>query len=403
MARTPAPAAAKQTTAAPASAARPPRGGSASPPGPLGQTRPGTDTDSGAEVDRSDGGGAAWPHRTLLGLQGLSADELRTLLNTAKSFAGVSSRSVKKVPALRGKVVANLFFEDSTRTRLSFTLAAQRLSADVIDLAETGSSVSKGETAVDTALNVEAMGVDALVVRHKASGAPAMIAKAVRCAVVNAGDGKHEHPTQGLLDIYTLAESLGGERWETFDLTGVKVAIVGDIVSSRVARSNIAGLTALGAEVICVGPPTLVPRSLETLGCRVEHDFDRVIEARGEDAVDAVNMLRIQFERHGDTSHAGTGAKGGGGGGAFPSLREYVQSFGLTAERARRLKPEAVVMHPGPMNRGIEIAGEVADGPRSVILKQVSSGLAVRMAALYLCVGAAEQESGSGFRVSGSG
>jgi aspartate carbamoyltransferase catalytic subunit len=337
-----------------------------------------------------------WAHKHLLGLQGHTAEEIRTLLHTARSLSEVSTRSVKKVPALRGKVIANLFFEDSTRTRLSFTLAAQRLSADVIDLTETGSSVNKGETLIDTARNVEAMGVDALVVRHRASGAAALIARNVQCAVINAGDGKHEHPTQGLLDIYTLAEALGHGRMDSFDMRGVKVAIVGDIVSSRVARSNIAGLTALGAEVICVGPPTLVPRSLETLGCKVDHDFDRVLR---EEGVDAVNMLRIQFERHGGEDGGGGKAKAsaiGGGGSAFPSIREYVQSYALTAQRASLLKPGAVVMHPGPMNRGIEIAGDVADGPRSVILRQVSHGLAVRMAALYLCVSESERAEHAG-------
>jgi aspartate carbamoyltransferase catalytic subunit len=216
----------------------------------------------------------AWPYRHLLGLQGLKAEELRHILHTARSFADVSNRSVKKVPSLRGKVVANLFFEDSTRTRLSFTLAAQRLSADVIDLTAPTSSVNKGETIVDTAMNILSMGVDAFVVRHKASGAAALIAHAVggRCAVVNAGDGKHEHPTQGLLDIYTLAEAHG--RLETFDMTGLRIAIVGDIVSSRVARSNIAGLTTLGAEVVAVGPPTLAPKSITTLGCTVECDLE---------------------------------------------------------------------------------------------------------------------------------
>lgn len=332
-----------------------------------------------------------WPHRCLVGLQGLSAGEVREVLFTARGFAEVSTRSVKKVPSLRGKVVANLFFEDSTRTRLSFTLAAQRLSADVIDLTSSGSSVSKGETVVDTALNIEAMGVDAMIVRHKASGATRLVAEAVKCAVINAGDGRHEHPTQGLLDLYTLAEAHG--RLDSFDLTGLRVAIVGDIVSSRVARSNIAGLTALGAEVVCVGPPTLVPRSLETLGAKVAHDFDALLR---EGELDAVNMLRIQFERHGDgggSTAAGANASGnkaGSSSSSFPSVREYTQCYGLTIERAAMLKPGAVVMHPGPMNRGIEIADEVADGPRSVILRQVTHGLAVRMAALYLCVSAGE-------------
>jgi aspartate carbamoyltransferase catalytic subunit len=348
-----------------------------------------------------------WNRRCLLGLQDLSADEIRPLLRTARSFADVSDRSVKKVPALRGRVVANLFFEDSTRTRLSFTLAAQRLSADVIDLTETGSSVNKGESIADTVRNVEAMGVDGMVIRHKAAGAALVAARAVKCAVVNAGDGKHEHPTQGLLDVYTLVEArtkwhmahghtahesqtAEAARLEAFDLRGVKVAIVGDIVSSRVARSNIAGLTKLGAEVICVGPPTLAPRSLEALGCRVEHELESVLPH-----MDAVNMLRIQFERHGSGgSGGGEEKKEGGpakGSPAFPSIREYTQGFALTRERAAKMKDGAIVMHPGPMNRGIEIAGDVADGPRSVIFRQVTNGLAVRMAALYLCVTAEER------------
>jgi aspartate carbamoyltransferase catalytic subunit len=325
-----------------------------------------------------------WTHRSLLGLQGLSAEELRTLLKTAAGFAEVSGRSVKKVPALRGKVVANLFFEDSTRTRLSFTLAAQRLSADVIDLTSSGSSVSKGESTVDTARNVEAMGVDALVVRHKSSGAPGLVHAGVKCSVINAGDGKHEHPTQGLLDIYTLAEANG--RLDTFDLAGLRVAIVGDVVSSRVARSNIAGLTKLGAEVVCIGPGTLAPRSMESLGCTVDDDLEAVLPT-----VDAVNMLRIQFERHGDSAAKATGGDAPRASPAFPSTREYSRGYALTVERARLLKPGAIVMHPGPMNRGIEIADEVADGPKSVILRQVTNGLAVRMAALYLCVSASDQ------------
>jgi aspartate carbamoyltransferase catalytic subunit len=339
---------------------------------------------------------AVWSHRSLLELRGLAPADIRALLSTARAFAEVSDRSIKKVPALRGKVIANLFFEDSTRTRLSFTLAGQRLSADVIDLTEAGSSVNKGETIADTAQNVVAMGVDALVIRHKAAGAAHLAAAAVPCAVLNAGDGKHEHPTQGLLDIFTLVESrlerpqISPEeraRLEAFDLSGLTVAIVGDIVSSRVARSDIAGMTALGARVIVVGPSTLAPRSLESLGCQVVHDLDSVLPT-----VDAVNMLRIQFERHSPASPHGANDADSGKRQtpAFPSLREYTQSFGLTAARAKRLKPGAIVMHPGPMNRGIEIAGEVADGPQSVILRQVKNGLAVRMAALYLCVRASE-------------
>ncbi len=352
--------------------------------------RPATSTPPSSAAPLPADPASTWNRRCLLGLQDLSAEEIRALLLTARSFADVSERSVKKVPALRGRVIANLFFEDSTRTRLSFTLAAQRLSADVIDLTETGSSVNKGETIADTCRNVEAMGVDGMVIRHKASGAALLAARSVKCAVINAGDGKHEHPTQGLLDVYTLVEAhlargIGDRaRLESFDLRGIKVAIVGDIVSSRVARSNIAGLVKLGAEVVCVGPTTLAPRSLEALGCRVEHDLESVLPH-----VDAVNMLRIQFERHGGGDDKKEGAAKASP--AFPSIREYTQSFGLTRERAAKMKPGAIVMHPGPMNRGIEIAGEVADGPRSVIFRQVTNGLAVRMAALYLCVSAEER------------
>jgi aspartate carbamoyltransferase catalytic subunit len=266
------------------------------------------------------------------------------------------------VPALRGKVVLNAFFEDSTRTRTSFTLAAQRLSADVIDFSEKGSSVSKGETLVDTARNIEAMGVDAIVIRHHASGSALQLARTVRCSVINAGDGAHEHPTQGLLDLYTIRERFGRVR-------GLKVAIVGDIANSRVARSAVWGLTRLGASVFLVGPPTLVPRGFEQLapGVTVTSDFDAVV---GE--VDVINMLRVQNERMKAAQ--------------FPSVREFTRLFGLTWDRFQKCRPDVFVMHPGPMNRGIEIHNEIADGPNSGILKQVSNGLAVRMAVLYLCM-----------------
>src|SRR5882757_8324253 len=299
-----------------------------------------------------------WTRRHLLGLEELSADELRFVLGTADSFKEVSTRSVKKVPALRGRVVVNTFFEDSTRTRTSFSLAASRLSADVIDFSERGSSVSKGETLIDTARNIEAMGVDVIVVRHPAAGAAEVLSRAVSCSVVNAGDGAHEHPTQGLLDLYTIRERFG-------KIEGLKVAIVGDIANSRVARSNLWGLTKLGAEVYLVGPPTLLPRTFEQLGARVVHNFDEVI---GE--VDVINMLRVQFERI-KTSQ-------------FPSVREFTRLFGLTWDRFHRCKKDVFVMHPGPMNRGIEISSDIADGPQSGILTQVTNGLAVRMAVLYL-------------------
>jgi len=299
-----------------------------------------------------------WKNKHLLALSELSADEINFVLDTADSFKEVSARSVKKVPALRGRVVVNLFFEDSTRTRTSFTLAGQRLSADVIDFSEKTSSTRKGETLTDTARNIEAMGVDVIVIRHPAAGAAHLLSRTVRCSVVNAGDGAHEHPTQGLLDLYTIREHFG-------KIAGLKVAIVGDIVNSRVARSNLYALTKLGAQVILVGPPTLLPRAFEKLGARVVHDLDAVI---GE--VDVVNMLRVQFERIQSSQ--------------FPSVREFTRFFGLTWDRFQRCRKGVFIMHPGPMNRGIEIQSDIADGPQSGILKQVTNGLAIRMAVLYL-------------------
>src|SRR5262245_59864163 len=299
-----------------------------------------------------------WTRKHLLGLEELSADEIRFVLDTADSFKEVSTRSIKKVPALRGRVVVNAFFEDSTRTRTSFSLAAQRLSADIIDFSEKMSSTNKGETLIDTARTIEAMGIDIMVVRHKAAGAEKLMARTLGCSIVNAGDGAHEHPTQGLLDLYTIRE-----RFKRIE--GLKVAIVGDIANSRVARSNLWGLTKLGAEVIFVGPPTLLPRSFEQLGARVVHNFDQVI---GE--VDVVNMLRVQFERIKSSQ--------------FPSVREFTQLFGLTPDRFARCKKDVFVMHPGPINRGIEISSDIADGPQSGILSQVTNGLAIRMAVLYL-------------------
>jgi aspartate carbamoyltransferase catalytic subunit len=254
--------------------------------------------------------------------------------------------------------VVNAFFEDSTRTRTSFALAAQRLSADTIDFSEKTSSTNKGETLIDTARNIEAMGIDVMVVRHRAAGSAQYLSRNVACSVVNAGDGAHEHPTQGLLDVYTMRERFGR-------IEGLKVAIVGDIANSRVVRSNLWALTKLGAEVILVGPPTLVPKSFEQLGAKVVYDFDSII---GE--VDVVNMLRVQFERV-KTSQ-------------FPSVREFTRLYGLTWDRFQRCKKDVFVMHPGPMNRGIEIQSDIADGPQSGILQQVTNGLAVRMAVLYL-------------------
>ncbi len=303
-----------------------------------------------------------WPHKHLLGLEQLSAPDIAYLLQTARGFEEVSTRSVKKVPALRGKVVVNLFFEDSTRTRASFHLAASRLSADVLELTSKGSSVAKGETLRDTARNIEAMGIDVIVCRHHLSGATHQLSQHVSCSVVNAGDGQHEHPTQGLLDIYTIAQQRGRAD---FDLSGLTVAIVGDIQHSRVARSNVHGLLKLGAKVILVGPPTLLPRGFSDMGCTLSHDLDAVLPQ-----ADVINMLRVQFERL--------------QGPAFPSIREYATFFGLTAKRMRRAKEDVLVMHPGPLNRGIEIESSVADGPHSAIMAQVANGLAVRMATLFL-------------------
>jgi aspartate carbamoyltransferase catalytic subunit len=299
-----------------------------------------------------------WSSRHLLGLQELSAEEITAILDTAAMFKEVSTRSIKKVPPQRGKVVVNLFFEPSTRTRISFELAASRLSADVVNFEKSTSSAVKGETLKDTALNIERMGVDIAVVRHSAPGAPHRLAQSLSASVINAGDGAHEHPTQALLDLFTIREHKG-------DLKGLTVAIVGDIGHSRVARSNIWGLQKLGAHVILVGPPTLVPGGFRELGAEVTHDLDEVIGR-----CDVINMLRIQLERQ--------------QGGLFPSLREYSRLFGLNRERMSRAKEDVLIMHPGPINRGVELAPQVADGPHSVILEQVENGLAVRMAAMYL-------------------
>ena len=302
-----------------------------------------------------------WTRKDLLGLEELSVAEINTILDTAESLKEVSTRSIKKVPALRGKVVVNLFMEPSTRTRTSFGLAAQRLSADRIDISATGSSAEKGETLKDTARNIEAMGVDILVIRHSAAGAPHMLAGILKASVVNAGDGSHEHPTQGLLDIFTIRE-------RKKRIKGLRVAIVGDIAHSRVARSNIWGLTKLGAEVIVVGPPTLIPKDVERLGVSVSYDIDSLL-----DKVDVINLLRIQLERQ-------TGR-------LFPSIREYSQLFGINSERLKKAKEDVLIMAPGPINRGVEITPDVADGPHSVILEQVTNGLAIRMAVLYLVSG----------------
>ena len=302
------------------------------------------------------------PGRHLLQLEGVNPGLMRAWLARAAALM----RPEDPGRPLAGKTVATVFFEDSTRTRTSFVLAARRLGAEAIDLSGSGTSLSKGETLDDTARTIEAMGVDAIVVRVRQAGAPHLIARAVSCSVLNAGDGKHEHPTQGLLDVLALARAK--ERAGSFDLTGLTVAIVGDVASSRVARSDVIAMTALGAEVVLVGPPAQAPGSLASLGVRVERDLDAVLGR-----VDAVQMLRVQFERH--------------GGRGIASRREYRAGYALTVARARRMRPDAVVMHPGPMNRGMEIDDAVADGdgidlPRSIVLDQVSCGVAVRMAVL---------------------
>lgn len=298
----------------------------------------------------------------------MPAPELRRWLTATRDMA---ARPAAK-PTLAGAIIANLFFEDSTRTRTSFSVAAKRLGAEVVDLLGGISSVSKGETLIDTARNVEAMGVAALVVRARQSGAAAMIAGSVACPVINGGDGRHEHPTQGLLDIYTLAEAQG--RLEDFDLRGLRIAIVGDVGASRVARSNIAGMTALGAEVICIGPPAMAPGGMSALGARISRDLDGVIAD-----MDAVMMLRIQFERYTDAKPAGAEPPKVS---PIASIREFRALYALTPQRATRMKPGAVVMHPGPINRGLELDAEVADGERSVIMRQVTNGVLVRMAVL---------------------
>ena len=306
-----------------------------------------------------------WNRKHLLGLRELSAEEITYILDTAGGFEQISTRSVKKAPPLRGKVVVNLFFEDSTRTRISFSLAASRLSADVIEFTKKLSSVSKGETLLDTAKNLEAMGIDIVVVRHSAGGAPRFLSRNMNACIINAGDGFCEHPTQGLLDVYTIRKIKGS-------LEGLKIAIVGDIAHSRVARSDMWAMTKLGAEVTFVGPPTLMPTAVGRLPVKVSYSLDEVIEK-----IDVINMLRIQFERL--------------GGNPFPSIREYSHYFGLTVERMKKAKPDIMVMHPGPINRGLEMESEVADGPNSVILEQVTNGLAVRMAVLFLVNQAAAQ------------
>ncbi len=301
--------------------------------------------------------------KDLLGIEPLTPDEINLILDTAEGFKEVSERPVKKVPALRGQLVINLFMEASTRTRVSFEIAEKRLSADTLNFAASGSSVEKGETLIDTAANLMAMRPDMIVIRHKHPGAPKMLAERLPASIINAGDGAHEHPTQALLDAFTIRERLGR-------LKGVNVSIIGDIAHSRVVRSNIHLLTKMGANVTVAGPPSLIPAEIERMGVKVAHSLDKAIEA-----ADVIMMLRIQLERQGKLS--------------FPSLREYYNTFGLTEVRLKRARKDVIVMHPGPMNRGVEIASDVADNPeRSVILEQVTNGVAVRMAVLYLLGGA---------------
>ena len=303
----------------------------------------------------------SWTRKHLLDLESLSVEEMNTVLETTRAFKAVGERTIKKVPALRGKTVVNLFVEPSTRTRTSFELAATRLSADVVNFNTEMSSFKKGETLKDTARNLEALNVDMVIIRHSAAGAPHFLSRVLKASVVNAGDGAHEHPTQGLLDAFTILEKKGR-------IAGLNVTILGDIQFSRVARSNIWALTRLGANVTLCGPSTLVPRFFEQMGCRVTHNVDEAIES-----ADVINLLRIQHERQRKS--------------AFPSVGEYNSLFGLTRARFARAKPDVVIMHPGPINRGVEINSEVADCDRSVILEQVTNGLAVRMAVLFLLNG----------------
>jgi aspartate carbamoyltransferase catalytic subunit len=308
-----------------------------------------------------------WTRKDLLGLEDLSKEEIALILDIADSFKEVSTREIKKVPALRGKTVVNLFYEPSTRTRVSFEVAAKRLSADVINIATETSSVKKGETLVDTGKNIEALKADIVVMRHNYSGAAKMLARHLEISVVNAGDGWHEHPTQALLDMFTLKEKLGR-------IEGLKVSIVGDIAHSRVARSSIWGLTKLGARVVVCAPPMLIPPAIEKMGAQVTHDIEEALR----DA-DAVNVLRMQFERDEKS--------------AFPKQLDYFQTFGITQERISRLRKKIIVMHPGPINRGIEMSSEVADGVNSVILEQVTNGIAVRMAVLFLVARARDKKN----------
>jgi aspartate carbamoyltransferase catalytic subunit len=302
-----------------------------------------------------------WDKKDLLGIKELSKEEILLVLNTADSFKDISKREIKKVPTLRGKTVITLFYEPSTRTRTSFEIAAKRLSADTINISASTSSYVKGETLKDTAKNLESMKPDAIIIRHSMPGAPHMLSKIVDSSVINGGDGAHEHPTQALLDLYTMREKKG-------KIDGLRIAIIGDIAHSRVARSNIFALRHFNTEIVCSGPPTMIPPYLDSLGVRVEYDMNKAITN-----ADVIMMLRIQKER--------------GGISYIPSIKEYSTIYGLKKEHIKKAKKDVIIMHPGPMNRGVEITDEVADGPYSVILDQVENGVAVRMAILYLLIG----------------
>jgi len=302
-----------------------------------------------------------WARKHLLDIESLTPDEIITVLDTARAFKAVGERAIKKVPALRGKTVVNLFVEPSTRTRISFELAEQRLSADVINFSAEASSFKKGETLKDTARNLEALNADFIVIRHSASGAPHFLSRVLDAHVINAGDGAHEHPTQALLDVFTIREHKG-------KIAGLNITILGDVLYSRVARSNIWALMKLGATVTLCGPATLVPKTFEQMGCRVTYDVDEAIRE-----ADIINLLRIQHERQRKTM--------------FPSINEYIQLFGLNKTRLAKAKPDALIMHPGPINRGVEIDSDIADSGRSLVLEQVTNGLAVRMAVLFLVNG----------------
>lgn len=306
-------------------------------------------------------------HKNLLGIEGLRVEEIRTILNATKAFKEISRREIKKVPTLRGKTVVNLFFEPSTRTRTSFELAAKRLSADAVNISSSSSSVVKGETLLDTVKNLQAMHPDLIILRHSAAGAPHFLAKHIDTPVINAGDGAHEHPTQALLDLYTMEDHAGSVRGKT-------IAIAGDIKHSRVARSNILSLTKMGANVIVCGPPTLIPVGIEAMGVHVTFDFDGILPE-----LDILMMLRIQLERQER--------------GLFPSLEEYSRLYGLNKRRLKRCRPDVLIMHPGPINRGIELDPDVADGSHSLILDQVENGLALRMALLYILCGGKHDDS----------